>query len=47
MFISTIIPKGRKTEIYCSGKVIYSDMLISLMLNALEEDLILYLIRLS
>lgn len=44
LFISTITPKGRKTEIYCSGKVIYSDMLIRFsffnQFNALEEDLL-------
>ncbi len=44
LFISTITPKGRKTEIYCSGKVIYSDMLTRFsfvnQFNALEEDLL-------
>ncbi len=44
LFISTFTPKGRKTEIYCSGKVIYSDMLIRFsffnQFNALEEDLL-------
>lgn len=44
LFISTVTPKGRKTEIYCSGKVIYSDMLIRFsfvnQFNALEEDLL-------
>lgn len=44
LFISTITPKGRKTEIYCSGKVIYSNMLIRFsfvnQFNALEEDLL-------
>jgi len=44
LFISTITPKGRKAEIYCSGKVIYSDMLIRFsfvnQFNALEEDLL-------
>lgn len=44
LFISTITPKGRKTEIYCSGKVVYSDMLIRFSFinhfNELEEDLL-------
>ncbi len=44
LFISTITSKGRKAEICCSGKVIYSDMLIRFsfvnQFNALEEDLL-------
>ncbi|MDO5416917.1 MAG: helix-turn-helix transcriptional regulator [Lachnospiraceae bacterium] len=42
--ISTVSPDGRNREIYYSGKVVYSDMLIRFSFvnqyNALEEDLL-------
>ena len=42
--ISAVSPAGRSSEIYYTGKVIYSDMLIRFSFvnqcNALEEDLL-------
>ncbi len=42
--ISTVTPTGRSSEIYYTGKVVYSDMLIRFSFvnqyNALEEDLL-------
>lgn len=42
--ISAVTPTGRSREIYCSGKVVYSDMLIRFSFvnqyNTPEEDLL-------
>lgn len=42
--ISTVSPSGRSSEVYYTGKVVYSDMLIRFSFvnqyNALEEDLL-------
>ncbi|WP_455650633.1 hypothetical protein [Enterocloster citroniae] len=44
MSISAVTPAGRSSEIYYTGKVVYSDMLIRFSFvnqcNALEEDLL-------